>query len=229
MSTSAADPASSPPLRSRRPAAVALSLRDVSAPAGRGRRSRARIDRISADLCEGQLTAIVAGTAETRSRLLAIAAGIEVPAAGTVLTGGHLHRGLGDPRASLLRTGEAILLSGASRKRGLNPLRRRPRPPALDHAGARRQREAVAAAIAADPLILFADLDPAGAAAAVAAIAAWVGGHGRTAVVAAGDPRAAAGADRVLAIGVGTLAADLEHPDAAELEELAAAVGSAAG
>jgi predicted ABC-type transport system involved in lysophospholipase L1 biosynthesis ATPase subunit len=108
-------------------------------------------------------------------------------------------------------------------------MRRRPRPPALDHAGARRQREAVAAAIAADPLILFADLDPAGASAAVAAIAAWVGGRGRTAVVAADDPRAAAGADRVLAIGGGTIAADLEHPDAAELEELAAATGPAAG
>jgi putative ABC transport system ATP-binding protein len=228
MSPPAADRAP-PRARSRRPAAVALSFRGVSVPAGRGRRSRARLDGVSADVCEGQLTAIVGANAETRSRLLGIAAGIELPAAGTVLTGGRLHRGLGDPRASQLRTGEAILLAGASRERGLRSIRRRGRPPAGDRAGALRQRGAVDRALAADPLILFADLDPAGAAAAVAAIAAWVGDRGRTALVAVGDPRAAAGADRLLAIGGGTISADLEHPDAAELEEIAAAGGDAGG
>jgi ABC-type lipoprotein export system ATPase subunit len=212
-----------------RSSAIALSLRGVSDVVRRGRRTVARLDRVSADICECELTVMVGGEGRARSRLLEIAAGTAAPAAGMVLTGGSLHRGLGDPRASQLRTGEAVLIAGASREGGLRSLLQA-RPHAADPAAARRQSGAIAAALATDPLILFADLDPAGEAASIAAIAEWVGRRGRTALVAAGNPLAAAPADRVLVLGGdGRIVGDLEHPDHEELEELARAGGRDGG
>jgi predicted ABC-type transport system involved in lysophospholipase L1 biosynthesis ATPase subunit len=211
--------------RARR-GSVALSLRDVSVPPGRGRRAGGGLDGVSLDLCEGELTCVTGSPAGAASRLLAVAAGVEQPASGAVLTGGSIDRGLGDPRASQLRTGEAILISGAARRRGIRAAlgrgRREGEPPG---AAADRQLAALERALAARPLVLFADLDPPGQAECAAALAAWVARSGRTAVAAVSDPLAATAADRLLVISAGAIVADLGSPDRGELEELSLRLG----
>jgi putative ABC transport system ATP-binding protein len=203
----------------RRRGSIAFSLRDVSVPTGRGRRSGTGLDGVSLDVCEGELTAVVADPPATAGRLLAIAAGTEQPAAGAVLTGGSVHRGLGDPRASQLRTGEAILISGATRRRGVRAVLARGGEGDHD-AAAQRQLDAVRRAIAAGPLVLFADLDPPAEAECMLAIADWVSQSGGTTLAAVSEPLAAAAADRLVVISGGAIVADVGSPDRAELEEL---------
>lgn len=206
------------------PSSAALAARGVGVDGRRG--ADPILDGISLEILAGQLTVVTGQPDEAKSALIRVLAGLRMADRGSVWSQSWDARGLGDPRVSQLRTGEAAFVAGASRVKGWGRLGATRRRDPSGHLAAARQVTAVERALTPVLRTLFADLDPDGERESLDAVAHWTRSHRRTAVVAVTDPRAAIAADRVLVLGHGRLIGDLDKPERRDLASMMELAGS---
>lgn len=202
---------------------VALSARDVSREAAPELDGSSALDRISIDVLERQLTAVMGPGASGKSTLLRILAGLELPDGGSVSCEGTAGGGIAlvaPPRRAgwLPRAISRLALSERGGAAGSEP-------------GSSSARfDTLEAALAAEPAILLADDRGAGVWSRgerdrVETLRGWVEGGRRTAVMVTGDPLAATHADRVVFLARGSIVGDLERPELGEVLDAIALQG----
>jgi putative ABC transport system ATP-binding protein len=253
--------AAAPGRRFQRSDEAVITATEISRTYGEGEAAVHALRGVSLDIARHRLTAVMGPSGSGKSTLMHILAGLDQPDTGTVTIDGTEITTLGDDALTKLRrthigfifqffnllpmltAEENILLpleiagtrpdaewhEEVMKKVGLTD-RRTHRPSELS--GGQQQRVAVARAVVAKPVVMFADeptgnLDSRTGAEILGLLRDTVDSLGQTTVMVTHDPQAAAIADRILFLDDGHIVRDqmacTAHDVLATMEELTAA------